>query len=194
MNTILRRLVFAAAILLEAGSAGATTIVSLAVDPTQSVVAPAVGAAESVSGTITLRIGSLPTLANTAFDVIGLSLTTSGGNTISLDPNIANPGLGVLTPGGGFLIPSLFVRLVQGSTALDFSIPDVTGSVAFGPGGASIALASTSFALAVSGPSGDVTVMLRAVPEPSVALLAAGGLALLACAARRTVRTAEISR
>src|SRR5690606_12132178 len=114
--------------------------------------------------------------------------TASGGATITLDPGVASPGLGVLTPAGAFLIPTLFVRIDDGS-AIDLAIPDVTGSVAFGPGGASIDSLVSSFGIDSGPPGGVVTVTVVAVPEPaSAALLALGLAGLAARTARREAR------
>jgi hypothetical protein len=177
----------AAVLLIWPAPAHAATTVTLQVDPTSSSLAPQVGASESLSGTITLRVGSLPVGGSpTAFDVIGLALSASGGATIGLDPAIANPGLGVLQPSGSFLVPTLFVRIVQGST-LDLAIPDITGDVTFGAGGASVSRLDSTFGIDTQSPSGVVTVTIAAVPEPACAMLVASGLAALALRARREV-------
>jgi len=112
MRPLLRPLLAASLLLALAAPASAATIVSLALDPSQSSLTPQVGGAQSLSGTITLRLGALPLGGvDTAFDVIGLSAVASGGATITLDPDVANPGLGVLTPAGAFVVPILYVLL-----------------------------------------------------------------------------------
>lgn len=175
----IRPLLLAAGLVVLAAPAGAVSIVTLPISPALSALTPEVGAAQSLSGSITLRLGALPLGgANTTFDVIGLAAVASGGATIGLDPTVANPGLGVLTPTGAFLIPTLFVRLVGGGT-LDLAIPDVAGSVAFGAGGASLLGLTTSFGIDAGAPAGVVTVSLTAVPEPASAALLALGLAAL---------------
>lgn len=181
------------AALALASPASAATIVTLALDPSQSSLSPEVGSAESLSGTITLALGTLPLGgANTTFDVIGLSVTASGGATIALDPDVANPGLGVLTPAGAFVVPILYVRITQGS-AVDLPIPDVTGSVVFGPGGASLAQLTTSFGIDTGAPAGVVTVNVVAVPEPASLALFGFGIAAL-CGRRAARGRQEVSR
>jgi hypothetical protein len=180
MRSLLRLLVLTAALGALAAPAAASTIVTLALDPGQSSLTPQVGAGQSLGGTITLRLGALPLGgSNTTFDVIGLAVTASGGATIGLDPAVVNPGLGVLTPAGVFVVPTLFVRITQG-TPVDLPIPDVTGSVLFGPGGASIERLETTFGIDTGAPAGVVTVHVVAVPEPASAVLLAFGIAALA--------------
>lgn len=189
LRAVLPPLAALVASLALAAPATALTVVTLALDPGQSALTPAVGTPQSLAGSITLQIGALPLgAANTTFDVIALAATASGGATITLDPGVASPGLGVLTPAGAFLIPTLFVRIDDGS-AIDLAIPDVTGSVAFGPGGASIDSLVSSFGIDSGPPGGVVTVTVVAVPEPaSAALLALGLAGLAARTARREAR------
>lgn len=180
----LRPLLLAAALVALASPARAVSIVTLPIDPSLSALVPQAGAPQSLSGSITFRVGTLPLGgSNTSFDVIALAATASGGATIGLDPNVASPGLGVLTPAGTFLIPTLFLRLSDGGTQ-DLAVPDVAGSVAFGAGGASLASFASSFGIDTGAPAGVVTVTVTSVPEPAAALLLALGLAALG--ARRT--------
>jgi hypothetical protein len=184
MPTLLRPALLAAALLAGAPPAAAVSIVTLPIDPAQSALVPDVGAPQTLSGSITFRIGELPVGgAGTSFDVIALAATASGGATIGLDPALADPGLGVLSPGGLFLIPTLFVRIGDGATQ-DLAIPDVTGSVAFGPGGASLTAFAASFVIDTGAPAGLVLVNVTSVPEPTAALLLALGLAALGARAR----------
>jgi hypothetical protein len=169
---------FALALGAPAPAARALTIVTLALDPGASAVTPDGGAPQSLSGTITLAIGTLPLGgSNTTFDVVDLAVVASGGAAFALDPSASGPGLGVLKPAGAFLVPTLFLRITDGA-AEDVAIPDVTGSVVFGPGAASIEALSVAFDLATAG--GLVHVGLLAVPEPATIGLLAAGLAALA--------------
>lgn len=179
MPPLLRPVLLAAALVAAAAPAGAVSIVTLPISPAASALVPEGGEAQALSGSITLRIDTLPLGgANTSFDVIGLSAIASGGASIGLDPNVASPGLGVLTPAGAFLIPTLFVRIVDGGTQ-DLAIPDVTGGVVFGPGGATLLGLTTSFGIDAGPPAGIVTVNVTAVPEPASLALLALGLAVL---------------
>jgi len=191
MRPLLRSLLALALVATFAGPAAAASIVTLALDPTQSSLVPASGPAETLSGTLVLRVGALPLGgSNTTFDVIGLAVTASGGATIGLDPDVLDPGLGVLRPDGAWLVPTLFVRITQGSS-VDLAIPDLTGSVEFGPGAASITRLVTSFGID-TGAGGIITVNVVAVPEPGTLLLAATAVTTLALYARRA--RAEVSR
>ena len=77
---------------------------------------------------------------------------------------------------GAFLIPTLFLRVVDGATSFDLAVPNVAGTLLFGAGGDVVGLAS-SFA-GRFGAGGILTVNLVAVvPEPGTALLLALGVA-----------------
>ena len=174
-----------AALLLGAGDALA---VLLDVDSSQSALAPASGPASPISGSLRVAIGQLPPSSNTPFDVTELALD-SGPYTITLQP-IAAPGLGVLSPSGSFLIPTLFVSLDDGASTVDFAIPDITGLfLAAGPGCGYDFCLETSFEID-TGAGGLLAVSLYAIPEPGTALLVGAGLAGLA-AARRIRRAAR---
>lgn len=177
MHKLLRTIFVAGALVALAAPDGEATIITLSLDPAMSSLVPEVGAPQALSGTIAIEVGSLPLGgSSTTFDVVGLSLTASGGATFGLDPGIANPGVGVLNPAGSFLVPTLFVRITDGDVT-DLPIPDVTGSVVFGIGGASIQELSTAFEIATT--NGIVSLSLLAVPEPATALLLTAGLAAL---------------
>jgi hypothetical protein len=184
--SLLRPTLLAAALLALAAPAGAVSIVTLPISSLQSALTPEVGAAQSLSGSITLSVAALPPGGvSTTFDVIALSLVASGGATFSLDPTVASPGLGVLTAAGAFLIPTLFVRITDGGMQ-ELAIPDVAGTVSFGAGGASITGLVTEFGVDSGPPAGVVTVSLTAVPEPGAALLLGLGLAALGARRART--------
>jgi hypothetical protein len=176
MRKLLRCAALAAALGAAALPAGAVTI-ALSLDPGASSLAPAGGPPQSLSGTLTLAIGALPLGAsNTTFDVVGLAISASGGAAFALDPGVANPGLGVLSPAGAFLVPTLSLRITDGTT-VDLPISDVAGTVVFGPGGASIERLTVGFDVATAG--GLVSVSLVAVPEPASLALVALGIAAL---------------
>lgn len=177
MHTLLRMFVLASALVALGAPEGRAATITLSLDPALSALTPEVGAPQALSGSIVLEIGSLPLGgSNTSFDVIGLSLTASGSATIGLDPGLASPGLGVLNAAGSFLVPTLFVRIDDGAVT-DLAIPDVTGNVTFGSGGASIRALATAFEIQT--PDGVVSVSLFAVPEPATAVFLSIGLAAL---------------
>jgi hypothetical protein len=161
---------------------------ALIIDPTRSSLTPAVGAPQSLSGSLSIELGAEPPLsANTTFDLVALDALASGGLAIGLDPALANPGAGVLSPSGTFLIPNLFLRLDDGLAAFDLSVPDVLGSYGLLPGCPGTVCLATAFEIDTGGPLGVVSVEVFAVPEPaSLALLALGLLAL--AGARRALR------
>jgi hypothetical protein len=180
---LMRRLYgFARSLLLVLGVAtpvGATTLV---LDPLLSTLTPTSGPVQSLSGGMVILLGAEPPLSsNTTFELTGLGLTASGGALIGLDPALAHPGAGVLSPSGNFLIPNLFLRLVDGSTVFDLTVPNVTGSYGALPGCPVGTCLSTSFAIDTQGPSGVVSVQVfAAVPEPATGVLLAAALAALA--------------
>jgi hypothetical protein len=174
-------------LVLLAGPASAGTFVGLAADPFLSQIEfpgppPDV---RVLTGTIGLELGALPPLGSTTtFDVRSITLAATG-LTISVDPDVANPGAGVLNPAGQFLIPNLFLRIDDGSFT-DLALANVTGT--FFAQGASCPYTyclETSFEIDGGASLGLISVALVAIPEPSTALCAAAGLTLLALHARR---------
>jgi hypothetical protein len=165
--------------------AGALT---LTVDPAQSSIVPQVGPAASLAGTLDVAFGALPVVATTTFDVVAVAVTTSAGDAFALDPASPSPGLGVVNPAGAFLIPTLFLEITSGATSFALAIPNVTGSLVFGPGGASVARLETTFSIDSGTPAGVLSVTLVAIPEPATAALAGAGLLALALRARSACR------
>jgi hypothetical protein len=173
--------------------APAARAVILDLDPSRSSLTPAAAPAQSLSGAIAIVTGAEPPLTrNTTFDVTGLSAVTSGGAAIGLDPTIANPGAGVLSPSGAFLIPNLFLRLVDGSVVFDLTVPSVLGSYGALPGCPVATCLATAFSIDTGGPQGVVAVEVFAqVPEPAASALLAAGLVGLAAARRIRARAAR---
>jgi hypothetical protein len=160
---------------------------ALLIDPSLSSLTPAAGPAQPLSGALRVQLGALPPLAsNTSFDVTGLA-AQAGSLEIGLDPALAFPGAGVLAPSGAFLVPTLFLRVVDGSASFDLAIPNVQGSFGALPGCPARNCLATAFDLDTGGAQGVVHVELYATPEPgTLALLALGLLAL--SGARRGAR------
>lgn len=179
-------------VLLVAGG-GSPAHAAAIIDPEFSALTPAVGAPQSLSGTLELVLGAQPPLAsNTTFDLTGLDALASGGLAIGLDPALANPGAGVLSPSGTFLIPNLFLRLDDGVSVFDLTVPDVFGEYGALPGCPVGSCLHTSFDVDTGGPLGVVAVEVYAlVPEPTPLALVVLGLAGLTAArhgARRGAR------
>ena len=170
----------------------ATPASALTIAPGQSSIVPQFGAAESLSGTIDVAIGSLPLTQTTTFNVIGLSASASGGTTFGLDPASLSPGLGVVNVAGSFLIPTLFLEVDPGGGSFPIAIANVTGTALFGAGGTVLQQLATSFQVDSGGPAGILTITLVAVPEPASLVLAGAGL--LALALRGRIVQKEIAR
>lgn len=163
----------------------------LTLDPALSELDPANGSPAPLSGTGRVELSSPPPLAaNTTFDLVDVAVS-GGGLSITLDPDLSNPGLGVLRPDTSFLIPNLFLRVDDGQVAFDQTIVDVEGT--FGPSAACAGATcfETRFQIDSLGSAGliDVRVVALALPEPSLLLL----LALAAAAGARR-RGTEIAR
>jgi hypothetical protein len=159
---------------------------ALVIDPALSSLTPTAGAPQSLSGVLSIELGAVPPLtSNTTFDLTALAAVASGGLAIGLDPTLANPGAGVLSPSGTFLIPNLFLRLVDGSSVFDLTVPNVLGSYGALPGCPAVACLQASFDVDTGGPLGVVSVEVFAVPEPATSALVALGLCALAAARRR---------
>jgi len=164
-----------------------------ALDPTQSSITSGAGSA-ALSGSLGLEVGQLPVVgSSTSFDV-GQIAVQGGGLNVSLDPSLANPGLGLLRADGTFLIPSLFLS-VEGldgfSSAVALTVLGVEGT--FGLSGAcdaGLLCLETSFQIDTLGPEGILDVAIVAqVPEPTTGLLLLLGLGGLAAGRRgETIR------
>ena len=157
---------------------------ALSISPGQSSIVPQFGAAESLSGTIDVAIGSLPLTQTTSFDVIGLSASAGGGATFALDPASPSPGLGVVNVSGSFLIPTLFLEIDGGLGNFPIAIANVTGTALFDAGGTALQQLTTTFQVDSGGPAGILTITLVAVPEPASLVLAGAGLVALALRGR----------
>lgn len=174
----LSRSLVAIACLLVAGPAAAVSFGPLPVVAPSAIV-PDAGPGESLSGSITLDVTTVPVVAATLFSLTDVSVLASGGASFALDPGVASPGLGVVQPNGSFLIPTLFLRVVDGAANFDLAVPNVTGSLLFGANGEVVGLASTFQVDSLT--DGVLTVNLVAgVPEPGTALLIAFGVGALA--------------
>ena len=180
------------ALVLSLGFAAPAAGLTLTLDPSQSSIVPDVGSAESLSGSLEVAFGALPVTVTTTFDVIDVSVSSSGGTSVALDPGSPSAGLGVANPAGAFLIPTLFLELTSGAATLALAIPNVTGTLLYGPGGTSVAQLETTFSVDSGTPAGVLTVTLVAVPEPGTLALAGAGLFALALRARAARR--EIGR
>ena len=170
----------------------ATPASALTIAPGQSSIVPQFGAAESLSGTIDVAIGSLPLTQTTTFNVIGLSASASGGTTFGLDPASLSPGLGVVNVAGSFLIPTLFLEVDPGGGSFPIAIANVTGTALFDAGGTVLQQLATSFQVDSGGPAGILTITLVAVPEPASLVLAGAGLLALSLRGRTVQK--EIAR
>lgn len=192
MPRLLRPLLLLPLLLSPAAPAAALSLVTLTLDPTQSSLTPMLGAPQSLSGTVTLTLGDVPPGgSNRAFDLVGLSITASGGGTIGIDPSVIGPLLGVLHPAGDWLLPVLSLGITQPSTSnLSLAIPNVTGVVTFGRDGSSLASLSTAFSIDTGLAAGNLAVNVVAVPEPGTLSLMAGALATLASISSRQRREA----
>lgn len=172
---------------LGAASPVAALSFTLTLVPADSTLVPAVGASQTLSGTLSLEV-ELPLLAPTLIELTDVSVTSSGGASFALDPDIASAGLGVLQTDGSFLIPTLFLVFDGGFGPQDLAVLNVTGQLDVSE--LAVTALSSTFAVDSLGPAGVVTVTLYAVPESgSLGLVATG---LLAIALRR--RSKEIAR
>ena len=182
----------------EAASAGA--LLSLDVDNQISTISVTGPPPDSrvLAGALTLELGALPPLAaTTTFDLRSLTLLAVGPSILAfvLDPNVENPGAGVLDLNGQFLIPTLFLQVDDGVSLTDLAIPNVRGTFTMQDPACLFLYAAcldTYFEVDGGAPYGTIAVRLAAattvIPEPSTALLVLSGIASLAIARRRSAR------
>lgn len=182
----LSRSVLAVACLAFAGPAGAVSFGPLTVVAPSAIV-PEVGPSQTLAGSITLDVASVPVASPTLFSLTNVSVLASGGASFALDPSLLSPALGVVQATGNFLIPTLFLHIVDGASSFDLAVPNVAGSLFFGAGGSVVGIAS-SFAIDSLSPAGTLTVnLLAGVPEPGTALLLTLGLSALGARARKEI-------
>ena len=175
---LLSRSLLAITCLAFAGPARAVSFGPLVVAPPSAIV-PEVGPSETLAGSITLDIASVPVLSPTLFSLTNVSVLASGGASFALDPSVLSAALGVVQATGDFLIPTLFLHVADGALSFDLAVPNVAGRLFFGAGGSVVGIAS-SFSIDSLSPAGVLAVNLVAgVPEPGTALLLTLGLAAL---------------
>jgi len=174
----LARSVLAVACLAFAGPAGAVSFGPLAVVAPSAIV-PDEGLGEALLGSITLDVSSVPVLSPTLFSLTNVAVLASGGASFALDPSLLSPALGVVQATGNFLIPTLFLQIIDGASSFDLAVPNVAGKLFFGAGGVVVGIAS-SFEIDSLSPAGTLTAnLLAGVPEPGTALLLTLGLSAL---------------
>ena len=161
--------------LLVAPRAGAVTLFDFDVLPGSGFqIGPLM---EDLTGGLTFALGDPAPSGNSPFDLVDLALTSTTGVVIGLDLGFANPGLGVLSPSGAFLIPTLLLQVGNGAV-FPLTLSDVTGSVDVPLGEGSV-LVVTSIDV-----GSGISVQLQAgvasaVPEPGAFALFLCGLGVL---------------
>jgi len=185
------------ALLSLPGAASAGTLLNLDVDNQISSISVTGPPPDSrvLAGALTLELGALPPLAaTTTFDLRSLTLVAVGPSPLAfvLDPDIENPGAGVLNVTGQFLIPTLFLQVDDGTSFTDLAVTNVTGSFTTTDPACLFLYAAcldTYFEMDGGPTLGTVTVRVAAaatvIPEPSTALLVWLGSLGLALHARR---------
>ena len=174
-----------------AGAAGAESFGPLAVFAPSAIV-PEAGPGEALSGAITLDVSSVPVASPTLFSLTNVSVLASSGASFALDPDVPSPAIGVVQPAGSFLIPTLFLHIVQGASSFDLAVPDVAGTLIFDTDGSVVGLES-SFAIDSLSPAGTLMVnLVVGVPEPGAGALALATLMALYAIGARARK--EISR
>jgi hypothetical protein len=148
----------------------------------ESAIVPEQGAEQPLTGALSLEIESdpMPTAVLRLLDVS----VAAGPLSITLDPALATPGLGILHDDGSFLIPTLFLRVADGVAAFDLAVPNVAGFLHDLSGAPRL---ESVFEVDSGGPAGVLTVRIAAVPEPSALILLGVGIGALAGARKREV-------
>lgn len=177
---LVRRLALIALVGLACGAAPAARALTLSVGPVPLVDPSDVGG-QPLAGTLSFEIDMTPFSSPFVLRLTEVSIAGAG-FSISLDPTLTTPGLGVTQVGGAFQIPTLFLRVNDGVNAFDLAIPNVTGQVLFDAVSTIVGLRS---AFEIDTGAGIELVTITAiVPEPGTALLVALGLSLVASRSR----------
>ena len=175
-SRILAGSLFAIACLAPAGPAAAVAFGPLPlVSP--SAIYPELAETETLTGSIELDVESVPVAAPTVVQLTDVTVQASGGATFALDPSVLSPGLGVVQASGSFLIPTLFLRVVDGATSFDLAVPNVEGTLSFDGNGDVVGLTSSFQVESATAGILDVDIF---APEPDSTLLIACALGALA--------------
>ena len=133
---------------------------------------------EGLTGSIELDVESVPVAAPTLVRLTNVTVQASpSGATFALDPSVLSPGLGVVQASGAFLIPTLFLRVVDGATSFDLAVPNVEGTLFFDGNGDVVGLTAS---FQVESPTDGIVDVDIFAPEPAGTLLMVCALAALA--------------
>jgi len=173
--------------LLGAPAASALPL-DLVLDASRSRLESGGAPAAPLSGRLRLDLGALPPLLDPAPLAVEELELLGEGLRVTLNPDLASPGLGVLRPDGTFLVPALFVRVDLGSGPIDQTLVDVEGTLRADASCAPLGspCLETSLAVDTLGPEGVVDVeVVAAVPEPRLVWMLLPAL-VLGWASRRS--------
>jgi len=183
-----RSLALGLALGLLAAPAASALPLDLVLDASRSRLESGGAPAAPLSGRLRLDLGALPPLLDPAPLAVEELELLGEGLRVTLNPDLASPGLGVLRPDGTFLVPALFVRVDLGSGPIDQTLVDVEGTLRAGASCAPLGspCLETSLAVDTLGPEGVVDVeVVAAVPEPRLAWMLLPAL-VLGWASRRS--------